>query len=120
MYGTVVVGDWQNGNLYAFDTNVFTDNGVPIKRVRGFPHLPTSYDPKTGLTHLEGKRIRYDQFIADMECGDLQPQLATPVGVASYIALPLPPAVPSYGAVDGTQVDQDQVDGSEPTTPGVF
>jgi hypothetical protein len=57
-YGVNVVGDWQNGNLYALDMDVYTDNGSPIKRVRGFPHLVQ-----------DGKRVSYRQFIADMEVG---------------------------------------------------
>jgi hypothetical protein len=57
-YGTNVVGDWQNGNLYALDLNTFTDNGSPIKRVRGFPHMLK-----------DGKRVFYRQFIADMQVG---------------------------------------------------
>jgi hypothetical protein len=55
---TLVVGDWQNGNLYALDRTVFTDNGQPIKRLRSFPHLVA-----------EGKRVFYRSFIADMETG---------------------------------------------------
>jgi hypothetical protein len=55
---TLVVGDWQNGNLYALDNRVFTDNGVPIKRVRSYPHMLA-----------DGKRVFYRQFIADIETG---------------------------------------------------
>ena len=55
---TLVVGDWQNGNLYALDQDVFTDNGQPIKRVRSFPHMLA-----------DGKRVFYRQFLADMETG---------------------------------------------------
>lgn len=77
MYGKVVCGDWSNGKIYQLDTNNYTDDGQPIKRVRGFPHLATSYDPKSGLTHLEGRRIRYDQFMADIECGNLQVEPTT-------------------------------------------
>lgn len=29
-----IVGDFENGNLYRLDQNVYTDNGQPIKRVR--------------------------------------------------------------------------------------
>jgi hypothetical protein len=72
MYGKVVCGDWANGKIYELDLGAYTDDGQPIKRVRGFPHLMTSYDPKSGLSHLEGKRIRYDQFMADIEVGNLQ------------------------------------------------
>jgi hypothetical protein len=53
-----VVGDWQNGNIYALDRSVYTDNGGPIKRLRSYPHLVA-----------DGKRVFYRQFIADMETG---------------------------------------------------
>jgi len=56
--GTVVVGDWENGNLYAVETSAGTDNGSPIKRVRGYPHLLN-----------DGKRVFYRQFLADLEAG---------------------------------------------------
>lgn len=55
---TLVIGDWQNGNLYTLDQKVFTDNGQPIKRVRAFPHILN-----------DGKRVFYRQFLADMETG---------------------------------------------------
>jgi len=55
---TLVVGDWQNGNLYALDNRVFTDNGQPIKRVRSFPHILK-----------DGKRVFYRQFLADIDAG---------------------------------------------------
>lgn len=58
-YSTVMVGDWQNGNLYELDPGTFTDNGVPIKRQRNFPHLL-----------MDGKRVFYRQFLADLECGN--------------------------------------------------
>ena len=35
----VMVGDWQNGNLYALDPQNYTDNGHTIRRVRRAPHL---------------------------------------------------------------------------------
>lgn len=57
-YGTHVVGDFENGKLYRLDNNVYTDDGQPILRLRSFPHLGS-----------EGKRIVYNQFIADMEVG---------------------------------------------------
>jgi len=61
-YGTNVVGDWESGNIYALDSNAFTDNGAPIKRVRGFPHMVE-----------DGKRVMYRQFIADMQVGTALP-----------------------------------------------
>jgi hypothetical protein len=56
--GTVMVGDWQNSNIYALDSRVGTDNGNPIKRVRGFPHILNN-----------GNRVFHRQFLADMEAG---------------------------------------------------
>lgn len=57
-YNKIVVGDWENGNLYAWDTDAYTDNGDPISHIRGFPHLVT-----------EANRNFYSQFIADMQVG---------------------------------------------------
>jgi Phage stabilisation protein len=57
---TLVVGDWQNGNLYALRNDVFTDNGGPIKRVRTYPHLVA-----------DGRRVFYREFVADVEAGNL-------------------------------------------------
>lgn len=57
-YGKNVVGDWENGNLYFFDPENFTDNGMPISRIRQFPHL---------LNNM--KRVMYRQFIADVQIG---------------------------------------------------
>ncbi len=53
-----LVGDVTNGNLYALDPNVYTDNGAPIQRTRAFPHLESNAD-----------RIFYTRFTADMQCG---------------------------------------------------
>jgi len=56
---THVVGDWENGNLYALDLTVYTDVGNPIPRIRSFPHLMDS-----------GDRMMYREFIAAMEVGN--------------------------------------------------
>ena len=37
----VLVGDWQNGNIYQLDPNNYTDNGSTIRRLRRCPHLVT-------------------------------------------------------------------------------
>jgi len=37
----VVVGDWQNGNLYQLDQSTYTDNGGEVRRLRRAPHLVT-------------------------------------------------------------------------------
>lgn len=57
-YGKNVVGDFENGNLYALDPNSNTDNGVPITRIRTSPHL------SSGL-----KLVRHKSFQLDMETG---------------------------------------------------
>lgn len=57
-YGSVVVGDWQTGTLYLWDTNNYTDNGTQIVRRRGFSHIVN-----------ENKRVVYNQFTADAEVG---------------------------------------------------
>jgi hypothetical protein len=35
----VVVGDWENGNLYQLDQNNYTDNNKTIRRLRRAPHI---------------------------------------------------------------------------------
>lgn len=57
-YGTNLVGDHANGNLYQLDLDTYNDDGDPILRLRSFPHLLD-----------DGKRIFYRCFIADMEVG---------------------------------------------------
>ena len=37
--GKVIVGDWENGNLYDLDLDTFTDNGTAIERIRACPHV---------------------------------------------------------------------------------
>jgi hypothetical protein len=64
--GRVIVGDYQNGALYALSNSTYTDNGLPIRRVRRAPHLVEDYhrvnyeqlqlyfQPGTGLTAGQG------------------------------------------------------------------
>lgn len=58
-YGTNVVGDWENGHLYAYDLDVYTDHGRPIRHIRGFPHMVD-----------DAVRITYRRFVAAMQVGD--------------------------------------------------
>lgn len=66
-YGTTVVGDWQNGNLYSWDLNYYADDydgadsAWPIVRRRGFP----TFTP-------EGRRADYSRFQAEMQCGTIE------------------------------------------------
>lgn len=57
-YSQIVVGDWESGELYAYDQEAYTDNGFPIVRRRGFPHLGS-----------DAKRVFYQKFIADIQVG---------------------------------------------------
>jgi hypothetical protein len=83
--GTLVVGDWQNGNLYALDHRVFTDNGRPIRRVRSFPHIVNDL-----------KRVFYRQFIADMDVGTAPETIS--VGTETRVNA-------TFAAADGTNLD---------------
>lgn len=55
---THVVGDWQNGKIYALDLDTFTDDGVPIRRLRS-----TIGDDN------EMRNIVYHQLQIDIESG---------------------------------------------------
>lgn len=60
-----VGGDFENGNLYTVEREALTDNGAPIVRRRGFPHLIAT-----------GNRVLYRELIADFEVGAEQSQYA--------------------------------------------
>jgi hypothetical protein len=60
-YGKQVIGDFQNGNLYAFDNNTYTDNGNVRKWLRSwraFPPNTRSYVP-----------FRFDSLFIDCMTG---------------------------------------------------
>jgi hypothetical protein len=62
----VLVGDYQNGAIYAIDNKTYTDNGQTIRRLRRAPHLVTDFNqqyfemlqlqfqPGTGLSTGQG------------------------------------------------------------------
>jgi hypothetical protein len=54
----LVVGDWDNGNLYFIDPDVYTDNGGTIRRVRRAPYLSP-----------ENQWVFLDRFELGMEAG---------------------------------------------------
>ena len=58
VYGVNVAQDWETGALYRVDLDVYTDDGNPIPRRRGFPHMGN-----------DGSRVFYRQFLVDMEVG---------------------------------------------------
>lgn len=50
-FGQVVAGDREDGRLYTYELDYYTDDGDPIRRVRQTPHIEQG-----------GKRIRYNAF----------------------------------------------------------
>lgn len=66
--GRQVVGDYQNGNLYAFDLDALTDNGAQRKWLRSWRALPQpSFVP-----------VRFSQLQIDMQTGIGVPDGTTP------------------------------------------
>jgi hypothetical protein len=61
-FGKNLIGDWENGKLYSLESDIFTDDGNPVVRIRTFPHLIN-----------DGKRVVYTQFIVDMSVGGTDP-----------------------------------------------
>lgn len=59
-YNKVVVGDWQNGDIYILDTDAYTDVGNPILCIRTFPHMLN-----------DGNRAVYNKFIVDIQTGTI-------------------------------------------------
>ena len=57
----IVIGDYQNGNLYAFDLNYYSDNGQPQKWLRSWRALPP------GQNNL--KRTAHHVLQLDIETG---------------------------------------------------
>ncbi len=57
---TILGQDWQTGQIYALDPNVYTDNGNPIVCRRSFPHQMKDM-----------KEITIPAFVADFATGDI-------------------------------------------------
>jgi hypothetical protein len=55
-YGKNVCADWQTGQLYVLDPDVYTDNGMPMQFRRGFPHMMA-----------DGRRAIYPGFVLDVQ-----------------------------------------------------
>jgi hypothetical protein len=49
--GTIIVGDFENGNIYALDLNVYADNGNPQKWLRSWRALPTGQNDLKRTAH---------------------------------------------------------------------
>jgi hypothetical protein len=57
--GVHVVGDWEDGRLYALDLDYYTDDGDPLVALRSSPHI-------SGVGNNE---IRYNRLRLDLETG---------------------------------------------------
>lgn len=58
-FGVILVGDWQNGNLYQLSPDFYDDSGLPIRWLRQTPHF----------TQL-GKRVSYSRLDLFGETGN--------------------------------------------------
>lgn len=67
----IVVGDHEIGNLYAYDLDVFSDNGAVQKWLRSWRALPT------GTNNL--KRTAQHSLQLDAETGAIQSSVTTPI-----------------------------------------
>jgi hypothetical protein len=75
-YNTHVVADYENGNIYALDSETYTDNGAPIKRIRTAPHIST-----------QGNGVIHKSFELDIETGKGTTDLGqgfNPVAILDY------------------------------------
>jgi hypothetical protein len=74
-FGSVVVGDREDGSLYTYDLDAYTDNGQYIRRLRQTPHMSQAE-----------KRIRYNSFELQAEpgVGLASGQGSAPVAVLSW------------------------------------
>jgi hypothetical protein len=69
--GEVVVGDHELGNIYAFDLNVFNDDGAVQKWLRSWRALPT------GTNNLN--RTAHHSLQLDAETGAIDPSIISPI-----------------------------------------
>ena len=59
-YGGVhVVGDWQDGRLYALDPNCYDDDGAPLVSLRSCAHMGAA----------SGNEVRFNRLRLDLETG---------------------------------------------------
>lgn len=93
MYGKNVVGDWQNGTIYALDQNTYVDNVAgqeyACSFIRGFPHIGTGEifvsGPLQGQPMLsDGHEVQFNAFLVDIACGDVP---NTPAGNPQHLTL---------------------------------
>lgn len=71
---TNCVGDHTNGIVYKLDLDAYTDtvDGVetPLTCIRTFPHIGQARLAGSGqMVQLDGRRVQFARFVADLECG---------------------------------------------------
>jgi len=78
--GVNVVGDWENNTIYYLNMDRYTDRVIPapggsyvdcpIVFTRSFPHIGAARAAGTqGMVEVDGRRLQFSAFRADMECG---------------------------------------------------
>lgn len=70
----IIVGDWENGNLYSLDLNVYTDNGAILPAIRQAPHFATA----------DNTWQIFDRFWLDMETGVGSDQGSNPMVMIAW------------------------------------
>lgn len=105
-YGTVVGGDYANGKLYEINPKYTNDDGTPILRIRGFPHVVQ------GLA-----RTRHNFVTADLACGEPIPSAAPPIPLAfdNFPGSPIGWAVENGGALYADPATWLQASLNDPT-----
>lgn len=75
-HGLNIVGDYENGKVYALDPDTYTDGGTSIARIRTAPHLSKSL-----------RRLFHNSFELDMEVGVGLDGLSTTQGADPQVML---------------------------------
>ena len=82
----VLVGDWQNGNIYELDPQNYTDNGDYIRRLRRCPHLVTDL-----------QRQYFDELQIQFQPGVGVGGTTTSIDTGNYIGTPY--YIPANGSL---------------------
>lgn len=72
-FGYNVVGDWENGTLYAMDLNTYSDTVAGIKGptlyLCSFPHILAGMDGRGQVSESNGRLVEHYDLTLDIECG---------------------------------------------------
>jgi hypothetical protein len=70
---SVVAGDSAAAKLYTLERSQYTDNGVPITRLRSWPHVLASSQTQLGVRSDGQQRVSHHQFVTAMSGTSLSP-----------------------------------------------